>query len=173
MSQEDLLMIDDDEEDNIEEMYLTFEVGDEEYGVGIINVTEIVRLQKIIEVPDVPRYVRGVINLRGKVIPVIDVRKRFSLPEIDYTNRTTIIVLEVDDVPTGLIVDKVNEVIEIPQDSVDAPPRKHKGDEGVIQGMGKHGDRVCILLDIDQLLSDEQLSLDLDRIKHNAEEEAA
>lgn len=172
MSQEELLMIDDDEEDNIEEMYLTFEVGDEEYGVGIINVTEIVRLQKIIEVPDVARYVRGVINLRGKVIPVIDVRKRFSLPEVEYSNRTTIIVLEVDDVPTGLIVDRVNEVIEIPQEHVDAPPRKHNGEEGVIQGMGKHGERVCILLDIDQLLSDEQLALDIDSIKQSAQENA-
>ena len=173
MSQEDLLMIDDDEEDNIEEMFLTFEVGDEEYGVGIINGTEIVRLQKIIEVPDVPHYVRGVINLRGKVIPVIDVRKRFVLPETDYTNRTTIIVLEVEDVLTGLIVDRVNEVIEIPEESIDAPPRKHKGDEGVIQGMGKHGDRVCIILDIHHLLSDEQLTFDLERIKRSAQDEAA
>ncbi len=170
MSQEELLMIDDDEEDNIEEMYLTFEVGEEEYGVGIIHVTEIVRLQKIIEVPDVQRYVRGVINLRGKVIPVIDVRKRFGLPSIDYTNRTTIVVLEVEEVPTGLIVDRVNEVIEIPADRVDAPPRKHRGDEGVIQGMGKHGDRVCIILDIDHLLSAEKLNLDIEQIKRKAEE---
>ncbi|MBT3473755.1 MAG: chemotaxis protein CheW [Gammaproteobacteria bacterium] len=173
MSQEDLLMIDDDEEDNIEEMFLTFEVGEEEYGVGIINVTEIVRLQKIIEVPDVPHYVRGVINLRGKVIPVIDVRKRFSLPDTEYSNRTTIIVLDVEEVPTGLIVDRVNEVIEIPEDRIDAPPRKQKGEDGVIQGMGKHGDRVCIILDIDHLLSDEQLAFDLERIKHSTKEEAA
>ena len=170
MSQEDLLMIDDDEEDNIEEMYLTFEVSAEEYGVGIINVTEIVRLQKIIEVPDVPHYVRGVINLRGKVIPVIDVRKRFTLPSTEYSNRTTIIVLEVDSVPTGLIVDQVNEVLEIPESDIDDPPRKHKGEEGVIQGMGKHGDKVCIILDIEHLLSDEQLTFDIDKLKSQTEQ---
>ena len=83
------------EENNIDDMYLTFAVAGEEYAVGIGFVTEIVGMQKVMEVPDVPHFIRGVINLRGKVIPVMDVRRRFGMPETTYTERTVIIVLDI------------------------------------------------------------------------------
>ena len=103
---EDLSLTRTDEE-ILEQMYLIYSVNEENYGVGINFVTEIVGLQKIIDVPDVPIFIKGVINLRGQVIPVIDIRLRFGLPEIDYSDRTVIIVMEHNGVQTGLIVDRV------------------------------------------------------------------
>ncbi|MEY2699621.1 MAG: hypothetical protein RIQ52_376 [Pseudomonadota bacterium] len=143
------------DENNIQDMYLTFGIAGEEYGVGISYVTEIVGMQRVMEVPDVPAYIKGVINLRGKVIPVMDVRLRFRMPEIAYTERTVIIVLDIDDVPVGLIVDHVTEVMEIAAAQIDAPPRFGSGDKdgSVIQGLGKQDDRVVILLDIERLVS--------------------
>ncbi len=156
----DLLMI--NEENNIEEMYLTFNVGNEEYAVNISHVTEIVGMQKVSEVPDVPEFIKGVINLRGKVIPVMDVRLRFGLPWKEYNDRTTIIVLELEDIATGLIVDQVNEVLEISKENIDPPPRWHDtSKKSVIKGLGKREDSVCIILDVVCLLSEEHIQLDL------------
>lgn len=147
----DLLKINED--DNIDEMYLTFGIQDEEYAVNIGHVTEIVGIQKISEVPDVPAFIKGVINLRGKVIPVMDVRLRFGLPWREYDDRTTIIVLELDGAPTGLVVDRVNDVTAIPQGQVDPPPRWHgSGTQRVIKGLGKQGERVSVILDVGRLL---------------------
>lgn len=147
----DLLKINED--DNIDEMFLTFGIQDEEYAVNIGYVTEIVGIQKISEVPDVPAFIKGVINLRGKVIPVMDVRLRFGLPWREYDDRTTIIVLELDGTPTGLVVDRVNDVAAIPHGQVDPPPRWHNnGTQGVIKGLGKQGDRVSVILDVGRLL---------------------
>jgi len=126
------------DDNNIEDMYLTFGVEAEEYAVNIGYVTEIVGMQKISEVPDVPTFIKGVINLRGKVIPVMDVRLRFGLPWLDYSDRTTIIVLDHDNTSTGLVVDRVNEVLDIAKDNIDPPPRwQSSGDSGVIMGLGK------------------------------------
>lgn len=143
------------DENNIQDMYLTFGIAGEEYGVGISYVTEIVGMQRVMEVPDVPDYIKGVINLRGKVIPVMDVRLRFRMAEIEYTERTVIIVLDIDEVPVGLIVDHVTEVMEIAAGQIDPPPRFGSGerDSGVIEGLGKQGERVVILLDIERLVS--------------------
>lgn len=143
------------EENNIDDMYLTFAVAGEEYGVGIGFVTEIVGMQKVMEVPDVPHFIRGVINLRGKVIPVMDVRRRFGMAETTYTERTVIIVLDINAVPIGLVVDAVSEVLEIAESQIDPPPRigASRDGSGVIRGLGKQGDRVAILLDIDRLVS--------------------
>ena len=145
------------EENNIADMYLTFAVAGEDYGVGIGFVTEIVGMQKVMEVPDVPHFIRGVINLRGKVIPVMDVRRRFGLPETGYTERTVIIVLDVESIPIGLVVDAVSEVLEIPETQIDQPPKfgANRDGKGVIRGLGKQGDRVAILLDVDRLVSEE------------------
>ena len=107
------------EADNIDEMYLTFALGTEEYGVNIVGVTEIVGMQRIMSVPDVPGYIKGVINLRGKVIPLMDVRLRFGMAERAYDERTVIIVMDVGEAPIGLIVDGVSEVLEIPPSQVD------------------------------------------------------
>ena len=149
------------EENNIDDMYLTFAVAGEEYGVGIGFVTEIVGMQKVMEVPDVPHFIRGVINLRGKVIPVMDVRRRFGMPETTYTERTVIIVLDINAVPIGLVVDAVSEVLEIAESQIDSPPKfgANRDGTGVIRGLGKQGDRVAILLDIDRLVSAQPVDL--------------
>ena len=141
------------EEDNIEDTYLIFGVAEESYAVGIEFVTEVIGLQKILEVPDVPDYIRGVINLRGNVIPVMDMRQRFSLESIDYTDRTVIIVLDVNDIKTGLIVDGVKDVLEITEDNIDPPPQWSEGDkEHAVTGMGKKDDTISIMLDVEKII---------------------
>lgn len=147
------------EADTIADMYLTFALGDEEYGVGIAGVTEIVGMQRIMPIPDMPPYLKGVINLRGKVIPLMDVRLRFRMPERAYDDRTVIIVMEVEDAPVGLIVDGVREVREIPPGQIDAHMRGRDGARSVIAGIGRVGDRVSVLLDPPVLVSDEDLTL--------------
>ncbi len=149
------------EEDNIDDMYLLFRIANEQYAVEIACVTEIIGLQNIIEVPDVPHYVKGVINLRGQVIPVMDVRLRFSLEDQDYGDRTVIIVLEVDGIQTGLVVDGVSEVIEIKQEHINPPPQwQGAGDgDGVIKGMAKQEDQVNILLHIEKLLYSKEIRM--------------
>lgn len=150
-------------DDHIKDMYLTFGIEDEEYAVNIAHVTEIVGMQKISEVPDVPVFIKGVTNLRGKVIPVMDVRLRFGLPNRAYDDRTTIIVLEMDNIPTGLVVDRVTDVTAIPEADIDPPPRWNGGtnNQRVIRGLGKQGDSVSIILDTRRLLYEDRLQLDL------------
>ena len=146
------------DEDTMSGKYLTFPLGNEEYGLAIQYVTEIVGIQKITEVPDMPDFIKGVINLRGKVIPVMDVRIRFHFPAKDYNDQTCIIVTNIDDTPVGLVVDTVSEVIDIPADQIDLPPAV-KSDEGsrYIQGLSKAGDDVKILLNVRELLNWEGL----------------
>ena len=116
------------EDENLEDMYLTFSVAGEEYAVGVEYVTEIVGLQEIVQVPDVPDFVRGVINLRGRVVPVLDARLRFGLPPRDYDHRTVIVVLDVHGSPSGLVVDRVDDVAEIPPSMTDPPPQWRRSD---------------------------------------------
>lgn len=152
----DLLEEDNEEdEDTQEDKFLTFVLNQEEYGIEIRHVTEIICIQNITEVPDMPHYIKGVINLRGKVIPVMDVRLRFGLAERPYDDRTCIIVINIDDQSVGLIVDRVSEVLDIPQSEVEPPPKIRRGESSrSIKGMGKVGDQVKILLNEYQLLSD-------------------
>lgn len=139
--------------DSIDTMYLTFPVGEELYGVSIAMVTEIVGLQPIMSVPDVPSYIKGVINLRGKVIPLMDVRLRFGIPEKAYDDRTVVIVMQVDDAPVGLIVDGVNEVLDVPDDSIDrAGSFAGDGARALVKGLARLEERVAILLDVTALL---------------------
>ena len=146
-----------DDEDTQKDKYLTFRIANEDYGIAIANVTEIIGIQSITEIPEMPGYIKGVINLRGKVIPVMDVRKRFKLPEREYDERTCIIVAEIDGTSVGLVVDTVNEVADIPEEQVEPPPKsKHKGGS-YIQGIGKIGKEVKILLDINKILYEEEL----------------
>jgi len=145
----------EEDEDTQEDKYLTFILSREEYGIEIRHVTEIIGIQNITEVPDMPHYIKGVINLRGKVIPVMDVRLRFELEERPYDDRTCIIVINIDDQSVGLIVDRVSEVLDIPKGGVEPPPKVKRGESSrFIQGMGKVGDRVKILLNAHQLLFD-------------------
>lgn len=141
--------------------YLTFALSNEEYGVEILQVREIIGLMEITAVPQVPVYVKGVINLRGKVIPVIDLRLKFNMPEIGYTQETCIIVLNVADKLIGIIVDRVCEVLDIAEESIEpAPSFGSSMNNDFITGMGKIGDKVKILLAIDKvLLEDAQISL--------------
>lgn len=148
------LLLNSEQEDNIENTFLTFSLEQEQYAVNIAHVTEIVGMQKISEVPDVPGFIKGVTNLRGQVIPVMDMRLRFNLPWQEYDDRTTIIVLELDNTATGLIVERVNEVLDIQPSQIDPPPRWHNGgQQGVIRGLGKTEDSVNIILDVRRLLN--------------------
>lgn len=149
--------------DNIDEMYLTFALANEEYGVGIADVTEIVGMQRIMSVPDVPHYIKGVINLRGKVIPLMDVRLRFGMPERAYDERTVVIVMDVAEAPIGLIVDGVSEVLEIPPAQVDRHTQfGRSSSRPVIAGIGRVGERVAILLDATVLVSENDVALPAD-----------
>ena len=161
------------ENDSIENMYLTFMVEKETYAVNIACVTEIVGMQRISEIPDVPNYIKGAMNLRGKVIPVMDQRLRFKMPARNYDERTTIIVLDLEGVPTGLVVDQVTDVLTIPQDKIDPPPHwLHGGKQGVIKGLGKHSDNVSIILDVPHLLYDKELHVDTSKVAANAQAES-
>jgi len=152
---EDLM---EEEEDTQLGKYLTFKIGEEEYGFGIRFVTEIIGIQRVTEVPDVPVYIKGVINLRGKVIPVVDVRLRFGMLEREYDERTCIIVVNLDNSVVGLIVDSVSEVINIPDNDIEHPPQVNKGKGSqYIEGLGKVEQEVKILLDIQRLLYDEEI----------------
>lgn len=138
--------------------YLTFSLGDEECGINIRSITEIIGLQKITEMPDAPPYVRGVINLRGKVIPILDMRLRFGVEEREYDDRTCIIVVMVDNTSVGLIVDTVAEVLDIEPGNIDPPPKiVHDGSHNFIEGLGRVDKNVIILLDIEKVLYDVDL----------------
>ena len=146
----------DDGEDTQEDKYLTFVIGQEDFGIEIRYVTEIIGIQGITQVPNMPPYIKGVINLRGKVIPVMGVRLRFEVEDRPYDDRTCIIVININEQPVGLIVDRVLEVLDIQKSEIEPPPRIKKGQSNrFIQGMGKVGDQVKILLNANKLLFDE------------------
>ncbi|MGE4503968.1 MAG: chemotaxis protein CheW [Desulfovibrionaceae bacterium] len=152
-------LFDEDSEDTQKDKYLTFQIGDEDYGIEIRHVTEIIGIQKITEVPDMPAFVKGVINLRGQVIPVMDVRTRFHMEPREYDDRTCVIVVRINESAIGMVVDTVNEVADIPEDAVSPPPMVSKGEGSrYLQGMGKIGGEVKILLDVNRLLHDEDLT---------------
>ena len=140
--------------------YLTFHLAGEDYGIEIAFVSEIIGIQRVTEVPEMPEFIKGVINLRGKVIPVMDVRLRFHLEERDYDERTCIVVVYINNTTVGLVVDEVSEVTDIPESDVEPPPQTGKGKSSrYLKGMGKKDEAVKILLDIEKLLHDEELEL--------------
>ncbi len=133
---------------------VTFHIGEEEFGVEILKVQEIIRMMGITRVPKAPDFVEGVINLRGKVIPIIDLRTRFGMAAQEHDKHTRIIVIEINGVIIGFVVDSVSEVLRIPADTVEPPPPIISGIESeYIRGVGKLADRLLILLDLDSLLS--------------------
>ncbi|HPU41649.1 MAG TPA: chemotaxis protein CheW [Acetivibrio clariflavus] len=143
-------------EDTQKGRYLTFVIDREVYGIEIKYVTEIINIQKITEVPELPDYLKGIINLRGKIIPVMDVRLRFRKEAKEYNDRTCIIVVDIEDISVGLIVDSVSEVLTISEDNIVPPPDTNTGfNNRYIKGIGKVGDDVKLLLDCGKLLSDE------------------
>lgn len=139
--------------------YLTFTLGQETYGLEILTVQEIIGILPVTHVPNTPSYVRGVINLRGKVIPVVDLRLKFGMEGMEDTERTCIIVLQTkreDGMPTttGIIVDSVSEVLAISDDQIEDPPSFGDAVEtDFLKGIAKVGDKVCELLDLERTLS--------------------
>ena len=142
---------------NLEGKYLTFALGKEEYGIGILKVREIIGLMEITAVPHTPSYIKGVINLRGRVIPVLDLRLKFGMPSEEYTERTCIIVVEVQGdsgaIQVGMLVDSVSEVLNISGQEIEEPPAfGGSTDTTYILGMAKIKGEVKILLDADRVI---------------------
>ncbi|MBA4106633.1 MAG: chemotaxis protein CheW [Pirellula sp.] len=141
--------------------FLTFTLQNEEYGIEILKVQEIKGFSKITPIPNAPPFVRGVMNLRGTVVPIIDLRARFSMTEKDYDQFTCIIVVNVGTRVVGLVVDTVSDVLNIPNDSIADPPELASvGDSSCITGMGKLGERIVMLLDTGRLVGVEGIPAD-------------
>ena len=137
---------------------VTFKIGDEEFGVDILMVQEIIRMMPITKVPNAPSFVEGVVNLRGKVIPVIDMRKRFGMSTSAHNDQTRIEVVNLQGQVVGCVVDAVSEVLRIKESTVEPPPPVVAGiGAEYMRGVGKLEDRLLILLDLDKLLDEKEL----------------
>lgn len=145
--------------DMVEEIkVIVFRLVDEEYGVEVNQVRSIEKMQSITRVPRTPEFVKGVINLRGVVTPIIDLKTRFDLGEEAYTDSTRIIIVAVDDMEVGLIVDAANDVIDIPLNSIEQPPAVVGGIKAsYLRGVAKLQDRLLIMLNLDKVLSSEEI----------------
>lgn len=155
--------------------FLTFKLGEESYGLEILKVREIIGIMNVTRVPKTPDYVRGVINLRGKVIPVIELRKKFEMDTVEDTEETCIIVVDLDTVELGMVVDKVNEVLNIKESEIEETPQFDSSvNTDFILGIGKVNNRVTILLDIDKVLTNGALEqvTDVSGTSHEQEMEA-
>ncbi len=174
-SAESLVYDEDDNEadDSLADKYLLFNLGNEVYGIDIKYVIEIIELQKITEVPDMPEYIKGVINLRGKIIPAMDLRIRFSIVKRAYNDRNCIIIVKVADKPVGLIVDTVEDVQDIPIDSIEPAPdfKSDAGKERFTSGLAKDGDNVRIILDAEKTASIKTGNLPVGGTKEVTDEE--
>ncbi len=150
-----------DERDTQKGKYVTFKSGDEYFGLKIQYVNEIIVYQEITKIPESEDYIKGLINLRGKIIPVIDVRLRFKQEPFEYTDRTCIIVVNVKNIVVGLIVEQIAEVVEIQEENIIPSPSVGKADKSqnkYVYAIGKVGDQVKLLLDPDRLLNDEEIN---------------
>lgn len=148
----------EEQEDTQYGRFLTFALGEENYGIEIRFVTEIIGIQPISKIPEVPEYIKGIINLRGKIIPVIDVRLKFKKDAIEYNDRTCIIVIDTGEISVGLIVDNVAEVIGIDDEDIVPPPDSRTGIKNrYIQGVGKVGGEVKLLLDCEKLFDEDEV----------------
>ncbi len=166
-AEEDIFLADDEDEDSQADKFLLFELGEEIYGIAISHITEIIEMQKITEVPDMPTYVKGVINLRGRVIPVMDLRLRFGMEERAHDDRTCIVIVNIDRTSLGFIVDTVAEVQNIREKDIEPPPafKTEEGRTHFISGLGKIEERVTILIDVERVLQQKEL----EKIKKNIE----
>jgi Chemotaxis signal transduction protein len=148
-----------EQEDTQKGKFLTFLLCNEVYGIEIKYVTEIIGIQPITQIPDLPEYIKGIINLRGKIIPVMDVRLRFKKEYMEYNNRTCVIVIDIGNNSIGLIVDSVAEVMTIPEQDIVAPPDINKNTNKYIKGIGKVANEVKLLLDCMRLLAEEETEI--------------
>lgn len=161
-----------EEEDSQKGRFMTFQTGKEYFGISISYVNEIIAMQEITSIPEVEDYIKGLINLRGKIIPVIDVRIRFKMEPKEYTNRTCIIVISVKSVTIGLIVEKIADVDTIMEDDIVPPPaigRKDKESNKYVYGLARTGEIVKMLIDPEKLINDEELDA-LEKIQDDEEE---
>lgn len=139
--------------------FVVFKLGEERYGVDIIRVGTISEYLDITKVPDAPSYVEGMINLRGDIVPVINLKKRFNIPETKLNSDTRIIIYSIDGADIGFLVDEASQVLRIDDDQIDATPSILKGDgREYISGVGKHDDTIIILLDFAKILSEAERS---------------
>jgi len=146
----------DQQSQNLRQL-VTFNLGTEEYGVDIMSVQEIIRCQAITHVPQMPGFIEGVINLRGNVIPVIDLRKRFGMTVTDQTAQTRIVVVNVGAKVIGVVVDAVSEVMRLAEEQIEPPPPVVAGiGNEYLQGVGKVQGRLIILLNLDRILSNQE-----------------
>lgn len=156
MSNEELDVI--QEEDTLKGKFLIFTIDKEDYGIEIKNVLEIVGMQPITAVPQLPEYIKGMINLRGKIIPVMDVRLRFKKEEIEYDDRTCIIIVQLDEIYVGLIVDRVSEVMNISEDEfAEVPEIGSNSKNKYISSIGNTKSGVKIILDCNKIISDDEI----------------
>lgn len=149
-----------EEEDSQKGKFMTFQTGKEFFGISISYVNEIIAMQPIAAIPEVDDYIKGLINLRGKIIPVIDVRVRFKMEPSEYTDRTCIIVIDVNSTMIGLIVEKIAEVDTIADDSIVPPPslgRKEHEHNKYVYGLARTGDAVKLLLDPEKLIRQDEI----------------
>jgi purine-binding chemotaxis protein CheW len=145
------------DEDTQKDRFLTFKIGSEDYAIPIEFIIEIIGIMKITGIPNVRDYIKGIINLRGMIIPVINVRKRFNLPEAEYDERTCIVVIKHNNVTIGLIVDEVLEVLNIGAENIGPPPETNKGTGSqFIEGIGKVENEIKVVLGLQRLLYDEE-----------------
>lgn len=150
-----------DERDTQKEKYVTFKSGNEYFALKIQYVNEIIVFQEITKIPESADYIKGLINLRGKIIPVIDVRLRFKQEAFEYTDRTCIIIVNVKNIVVGLIVEQIAEVVEILEENIIPSPKVGKADKSenkYVYAIGKVGEKVKLLLDPDKLLNDEEIN---------------
>lgn len=143
--------------------HLTFALGKENYGIPILEVREIIGMLDITEVPKTPEYIKGIVNLRGKIIPIMDLRSKFGMEAVEYTERTCIIVVEVNihgmKRPMGIVVDTVSEVVNIEQGEIEAALDYGAKVEGnFLSGMGKVKDKVVMILEIEKIVSNEDFT---------------
>ncbi len=151
--------------DKENEQVISFRVGEEEFGVEILRVKEVIRIKEITQLPKTPSFVKGVINLRGDIIPIIDLREKFGLEQVDYTGMTRVIVVEVEGKSIGMVVDSVSQVLRLPTDQIDPPPELAGGvSEEFLRGVGKLEERLIILLDINKILTSEE-KIELEEMK--------
>lgn len=153
MDEQEVMLL-EEEEDTQKEKYLLFCLDDDLYGIGVSYVTEIVGLHPITPIPELPEYIKGIMNLRGKIIPVMDPRRKFGKEEKYVTDRTCMVVVEVEDITVSLMVDLVMEVAMIPEEETQPPPGLNTGSRKYIQSIGKAGNLMIMLLDCRKLLEE-------------------
>lgn len=145
-------------QDTMADLYIIFFIDGKEYGIEIRYLIEIIAFQPITFIPNLPKYVKGVIDLRGKIIPVIDVRIRFGIPEVEYTDNTCILILNFNNLNVGLIVDGVKEVLKIPNDSIEPSPGFEEANmEKFVDSIGKSGDTLNILINVEKFINEKDV----------------